>query len=218
MSKQGEDFLIWQYRQKPKARQTVGLLLSETRAAFESVIQLAEVLDVNKASGYGLDLIGKHVGISRVMKSVVPKDYFGFLGVEGALPFDVGVLYRYGDSLNGSSVLDDEDYRFFIKAKIIKNYQRPDIANISYSIAHLFSEQSFVIDNDDMTMNVVIAANYLTPFRLYAIKNLDILSRSIGVSYKYLVITDTHPFGWSSDLHAFGFNDGKFTRLMNVSH
>lgn len=218
MSKQGEDFLIWQYRQKPKARQTVGLLLFETRAAFESVIQLAEMLDVNQASGYGLDLIGKHVVISRVMKSLVPKDYFGFLGVEGALPFDVGVLYRYGDSLNGSSVLDDEDYRFFIKAKIIKNYQRPDIANISYSIRHLFSEQSFVIDNDDMTMNVVIAANYLTPFRLYAIKNLDILSRPIGVSYKYLVITDARPFGWSSDLHAFGFNDGKFTRLMNVSH
>lgn len=45
-------------------------------------------------------------------------------------------------------------------------------------------------------MNVVIPANYLTPFRIHAIKDLDILSRPIGVNYQYLVITDAHPFGW----------------------
>ena len=52
----------------------------------------------------------------------------------------------------------------------------------------------------------------------HAIKNLDILVRPIGVNYKYLVITDSHPFGWANDPYSFGFNDGKFTRLMNVSN
>ncbi|MGG4690029.1 DUF2612 domain-containing protein [Providencia stuartii] len=218
MSKPREDFLIWQYRGKPKARQTVGLLLSETKQLFESVITLSAILNIDTSTGYGLDLIGKHVGISRVMKSLVPKDYFGFLGIEGALGFNAGVFYRYGDSLKGSSVLGDDDYRFFIKAKIIKNYQKPDIANITYSLRHLLGEQAFIIDNYDMSMNVVIPANYLTPFRIHAIKDLDILSRPIGVNYQYLVITDAHPFGWAGDQSAFGFNDGKFTRLMNVSH
>ncbi|MGX4745120.1 DUF2612 domain-containing protein [Providencia rettgeri] len=218
MSKTRDDFLIWQYRGKPKARQTVGLLLSETQQVFGSVIALSTILNIDTSTGYGLDLIGKHVGISRVMKSLIPKDYFGFLGIEGALGFNAGVFYRYGDSLKGSSVLGDDDYRFFIKAKIIKNYQKPDIANITYSLRHLLGEQAFIIDNYDMSMNVVIPANYLTPFRIHAIRTLDILSRPIGVNYQYLVITDAHPFGWSSDQSAFGFNDGKFTRLMNVSH
>ncbi|ENN8378607.1 DUF2612 domain-containing protein [Providencia rettgeri] len=218
MSKTRDEFLIWQYRSKPKARQTVGLLLSETKQVFSSIISLSTILNIDTSTGYGLDLIGKHVGISRVMKSLVPKDYFGFLGVDGALGFNAGVFYRYGDALKDSSVLGDDDYRFFIKAKIIKNYQQPDIANITYSLRHLLGEQAFVIDNYDMSMNVVIPANYLTPFRIHAIKELDILSRPIGVNYQYLVITDARPFGWSSDTSAFGFNDGKFTRLLNVSN
>lgn len=218
MSKQREDFLIWQYRGKPKARQTVGLLLSETKQAFESVIRLSATLDVDQATGYALDLVGKHVGINRIMKSFIPKEYFGWLGVEGALGFNTGIFYRYGDSLQDSSKLTDDDYRFFIKARIIKNYQSPDVANITASIRNLMGQQAFVIDNYDMTMNVVVPASYLTPFRLYAIKTLDILTRPVGVNYKYLVITDERPFGWAADPFSFGFNDGKFTRLMNVSN
>lgn len=218
MSKRREDFLIWQYRGKPKARQTVELFLSETGKTFESVIRLSTILNIGQSTGYGLDLIGHHVGISRVMKSIVPKDYFGFLGSDGALGFNSGVFYRYGDSLRSASVLNDDEYRFFIRAKITKNYQSPTIENITYSVRALLGEQAFVIDNCDMTMNIVIPADSLTPFRLHAIKDLDILVRPIGVNYKFLVITDSRPFGWANDPCAFGFNDGKFTRIMNVSH
>ncbi|CAQ85182.1 MULTISPECIES: DUF2612 domain-containing protein [Photorhabdus] len=218
MNKKREDFLIWQYRGKPKARQTVGLLLSESATVFKSAVKLTEILDIDKSTEWGLDLIGRHVGISRTMKSFVPKSYFGWMGIESALGFNTGVFYRYGDSLNDSTNLDDEDYRFFIKAKIIKNYQHPTLENITLSISYLLGEQAFIIDNYDMTMNIVIPSSYLTPFRLHAVKKLDILSRPIGVQYKYIVITDRHPFGWANDPHAFGFGDGKFTRIVDVNN
>ena len=218
MSRAREDFLIWQYRGKPKARQTVGLLLSETKKLFESAIQLSTILDVNTSTGYGLDLVGRHVGMSRVMKSFVPKEYFGWLGVDAAYGFNTGVFYRYGDSTKSSSVLSDEDYRFFIKARIYKNYQSPDIDNITFGVRNLLGNNSFVVDNYDMTMNVITPSNELTPFRLYAIQHLDILVRPVGVMYRYLIITDSRPFGWESDAGSFGFNDGKFTRLINVSN
>ncbi|MBD2796046.1 DUF2612 domain-containing protein [Xenorhabdus sp. 18] len=216
MSKR-EDFLIWQYRGKPKARQTVGLLLSESKIVFQSAVKLAEILDIDKSVGYGLDLIGRHVGIGRAMKSYIPKDYFGWLGIEGALGFGSGLFYRYGDSLQESVRLDDSDYRFFIRAKIIKNFQRPTIEGITHSLQHLLGDQSFVIDNYDMTMNVVVPAEYLTPFRLHAILKLDILSRPIGVQYKFVVVSNDRPFGWVSDTRAGGFGDGKFTRIINVN-
>ncbi|SIP73175.1 conserved hypothetical protein [Xenorhabdus innexi] len=217
MSKR-EDFLIWQYRGKLKARQTVGLLLSETKTLFETALQLPEVLDINTSVGYGLDLIGRHVGISRTMKSFIPKDYFGWLGIDGALGFNNGLFYRYGDSLQKSVNLDDSDYRFFIRAKIIKNFQHPTLEGITHSLQHLLGNQSFVIDNYDMTMNVVVPAAYLTPFRLHAILRLDILSRPIGVKYQYVVVNSDRPFGWADDTRAFGFGDGKFTRIINVNH
>ncbi|MBD1228399.1 DUF2612 domain-containing protein [Xenorhabdus griffiniae] len=218
MNKKPEDFLIWQYRGKPKARQTVELLFSESKIVYQSAVKLAEILDIDKSVGYGLDLIGRHVGIGRTMKSFVPKDYFGWLGIAGALGFNNGLFYRYGDSLQKSVRLDDSDYRFFIRAKIIKNFQRPTIEGITHSLQHLLGEYSFVIDNYDMTMNVVVPANYLTPFRLHAILKLDILSRPIGVRYQFVVINSDRPFGWENDSHAFGFGDGQFTRIINVNH
>lgn len=213
-----ENFLIWQYRGKPKARQTVGLLLSESKRVFQSAVALADILDIDKSSGYGLDLIGRHVGMGRTMKSFIPKDYFGWLGIDGALGFSNGLFYRYGDSLQKSVNLDDADYRFFIRAKIIKNFQHPTMEGITRSLQHLLGQQSFVIDNYDMTMNVVVPAEFLTPFRLHAILKLDILSRPIGVRYQFVVINSNHPFGWESDKHAFGFGDGQFTRIINVNH
>lgn len=217
MSKEREDFLIWQYRGKPKARQTVGILLSETKHAFESVIKLSSILDIESSEGYGLDLIGKHVGISRVMKSFVPKNYFGWYTIEGALGFNKGKFYRYGDSLKESSRLDDDDYRFFIKAKITKNFQDPTIDGVTDSVVYLLGKGAFVIDNYDMSMNIVIPADYLSPFKLYAVKNLDILVRPIGVSYRYLVTTSQKTFGWAGVKGAYGFNKGKFARLINVN-
>ncbi|HBN5913812.1 TPA: DUF2612 domain-containing protein [Morganella morganii] len=218
MNKQREDFLIWQYRGKPKARQTVGLLLSETKQAFESVIRLSVILNVDQATGYALDLVGKHVGINRIMKSFIPKEYFGWLGVEGAKGFGAGKFYRHGDALTESSRLGDEDYRFFIKAKIIKNYQSPDVASITYSVRNLLGNASYIIDNNDMTMNVVVPDTQLTPFRIYAIRQLDILVRPVGVNYRYLVITSERTFGWHGVKGAYGFNKGKFARLLNVSN
>ncbi|MDE1484463.1 DUF2612 domain-containing protein [Xenorhabdus bovienii] len=213
-----EDFLIWQYRGKPKAQQTVGLLLSETKTIFETVLQLPEILDIDKSVGYGLDLIGRHIGIGRTLKSYVPKDYFGWLGISGALGFNDGLFYRYGDSLQKSVKLDDSDFRFFIRAKIIKNFQKPTMEGITHSLQHLLGEYSFVIDNYDMTMNVIVPADYLTPFRLHAILKLDILSRPIGVKYQFVVVNSDHPFGWANDTRSFGFGDGKFTRIINVNH
>lgn len=218
MSKQREDFLIWQYRGKPKARQTVGLLLSETKKTFESVIDLSMILNIDQATGHALDLIGRHVGINRIMKSFIPKEYFGWSGVDGAKGFGLGIFYRHGDSLTESSKLNDDDYRFFIKAKIIKNYQSPDLASITHSVRNLLGETAYIIDNYDMTMNVIVPDTQLTPFRIYAIQKLDILVRPIGVNYKYLIITSDRTFGWHGIEGAYGFNKGKFARLLNVSN
>ncbi|PVZ86697.1 DUF2612 domain-containing protein [Serratia sp. S1B] len=218
MSRKRADFLIWQYRRKPKARQTIGLLLYETQRLFESSIELANILNINISTRYALDLVGRHVGMGRVMKSFVPKTFFGWDAVDTAYGFNIGLFYRYKDSLTDSITLDDEDYRFFIKAKAAKNYQSPVIENITFAVRNLLGRASFVIDNYDMTMNIVTPSTELTPFRLYAIQHLDILVRPVGVSYQYLVITNAKPFGWLGNTNAFGFNVGKFTRLINVSN
>lgn len=218
MSDKPEDLLIWQYRGKPKARQTVGLLFGESKIAWQSAQAVGEMLNIDTATGYALDLVGRHVGLSRTLKTFVPKEYFGWVGVEAALGFGVGIFYRAGESLKNSSRLKDDDYRFLIKAKVLKNTQRPTMEGITASIKQLLGEGAFAIDSYDMTMNIVVPELQLNGLRLYAVLNLDILVRPVGVWFKFIIISNDHPFGWANDAQAFGFNDGKFTRLINANH
>ena len=211
-----EKFLIWQYRTKPKALGTIKAINKETGNTFKNVIQIADVLSINDATGYALDLIGRHVGVSRVLPSAITKEYFGWLEDNTALSFDIGEFYRHGDALTASVVLNDSDYRFFIKAKITKNYQSGEISNIVKSIKFVIGKHGNIIDSQNMTMNVLVNSDQLNSLTLYAISKMDILARPVGVMYQYIVLINNKPFGFSHDNASFGFNFGKFVRLQEI--
>ena len=195
-----EDFLIWQYRKKQKATATIRAITDETKNTFQSVI----------------DLIYRHVGISRVMNQAVAKEYFGFVDSLGSLGFNQGEFYRFGDSLTGTVRLTDSDYRFFIKAKILKNYQDGTIANIVDSVRFLFGESSNVVDLQNMTMNILINKKKLNSLILYAVSKLDICVRPIGFMYNYIILTTDKPFSFSGDPASYEFGVGSFVRLQEV--
>lgn len=210
------NYLIWQYHDKPKALGTIKALYASTDETFQTVISITDLLSINKATGYALDLVGRRVGISRILNQAIAKEYFGFVDSDTSLAFGLGAFYRYGDSLSKTVKLSDDDFRFFIKAKILKNYQTGTIENIVDSVQLLTGVNGNVVDNLDMTMNVIVNAQALNTLTLYAIKNLDILVRPVGVLYQFLVLVSDEPFGFYSDNTAFGFGAGKFVRLQQI--
>lgn len=211
-----ENFIIWQYRTKPKALGTIRAIYTETDNTFKNVVQVADILNIDDATGYALDLVGRHVGVSRILPTAIAKEYFGWLKDKTALSFGVGEFYRHGDALHASVVLNDSDYRFFIKARITKNYQNGEISNIVKSIKFMIGEHGNIIDAQDMTMNVLVNSDQLNSLTLYAISKLDILVRPIGVMYEYTVLVNDKPFGFAHDNGSYGFNIGKFVRLQEI--
>lgn len=211
-----EKFLIWQYREKPKALNTIRAIYKETDNTFKNSIEVADILNINDATGYALDLVGRHVGVPRVLPTAITKEYFGWLEDNTALSFSIGEFYRHGDALHTSVVLNDSDFRFFIKAQITKNYQTGEIANIVKSIKFVIGKHSNVIDSQNMTMNILVNDEQLNSLTLYAISKMDILVRPVGVMYKYLVLVNNNSFGFSHDKQSFGFNLGKFVRLKEI--
>ncbi|WXG60534.1 DUF2612 domain-containing protein [Campylobacter concisus] len=145
--------LIWQYRKKSRARATAKLLNDEVYKTFEDAIKIAEILNIDTASGYALDLVGRHVGVSREQQNLILKDFFAFTQTEKKQGFNKGKFYRLGNSLKGSFYLNDSDYRFLIKAKIIKNYQTGTLENSYKSLEFLLGAGNFIFDNYDMTLN-----------------------------------------------------------------
>ena len=211
-----ENFIIWQYRTKPKALETIRAIYKETDLTFQNIIRIADILNIDTATGYALDLVGRHIGVSRVLPTAIAKEYFGWLEDKNALPFGIGEFYRYGDALSASVVLNDNDYRFFIRAKITKNYQNGTIENIVKSIQFVVGNHSNVIDIQNMTMNIIVNSDKLNSLTLYAISKMDILVRPVGVMYEYTVLVNDKPFGFAHDNGSYGFNIGKFVRLQEI--
>lgn len=207
--------LIWQYRKKPKARATAKLLNDEVVKGFDDALAVAEILNIETATGYGLDLVGRHVGFSRLQAQMILKDWFGFNQAENKRGFNFGEFYRYKGELKGDFYLSDYDYRFLIKAKIIKNYQAGTLENIYKSLEFLFGKGNFVFDNYDMSLNLVIKKTKLNLFLLKMVLKNDVLVRPVGVGYKIVVLVENSFFGFSQNENSVGFNKGKMARILN---
>ena len=205
--------LIWQYRKKPRARATAKLLNDEVYKTFDDAIKVVEILNIDTASGYALDLVGRHVGVSREQQNLILKDFFAFTQAEKEQGFNKGEFYRLGNSLKGSFYLNDSDYRFLIKAKIIKNYQTGTLENSYKSLEFLLGAGNFIFDNYDMTLNLVLKNAKTTQFLINLIFKNDILARPVGVGLNVILIADKKCFGFKQNKANLAFGVGKFARI-----
>lgn len=188
--------LMWQYRSKPKAVNTIKCIESEFSTSLSGLIELMNVLNIDEAQGVNLDLVGKHIGLFRKINSYQILKFFGFLGSPIALGFSRnriggGEWYRNKSPQYKSVKLEDDDYRFLLKCKILKNYQAGTLSNIYEACRFIFGQGCEVIDNLDMSVSVLIPNKNITDFKRFAIKNLDILPRQCGVSIHYSIEGET---------------------------
>lgn len=134
------DFTIYDYLQEARERVTeqfkdkdifdryLQLLISEKTEIQEVFRQLMQLRSIDTATGAQLDIIGDIVGQPRELIDTALISYFAFLGYPTAASYgDLnnsavgGLYYSYGNPLAGNTLLTDDQYRLFIKAKIIKN-------------------------------------------------------------------------------------------------
>ena len=203
------DLLIYQYIKKPKARATIDALMGEYDKLNENAIDLLEQWDIDKARGYSLDIIGKRVGVSRVLPSAVSKVYFGYLQTINAKPWGEGVWYRQGEATADALTLTDTDYRFLIRAKIFKNFQNGTMDYILNALRAILNADANIQDNLDMTATVFLPLESLNILQRYMIEQMDILPRPMGVKYSFINASGKE-FGFNGFYNSYGFNEGRF--------
>ena len=202
--------LIIQYGQKSNAVATVTAYSEEFELIYDNANILQMAYDLDFAVGKQLDIIGKIVGISRNVPFSIPKNYFGFSGHLNAYPFgskfNSVVAYPFRGKFEipySDGQLNDNDYRFFIKAKIIKNYvtsKNIDSNNFSIqnAVDYLFNSKAYISDNHDMTMTLNIDSGFDIS-KLTSLENLNLLPRPQGVRYNTFVsYQDSFTFGFNS--------------------
>lgn len=209
MSSPYTNLLIYQYAKKPKAVATIDAIVGECDRVIENLTDLLNQWDIDQARGFSLDIIGRRVGVSRTLPAFVSKGYLGYLGSLQGKPWGEGIWYRQGDSTGSSISLNDNDYRFLIRAKIFKNFQDGTLDYVMNAMQQVLSAEVNIEDNYDMTATVYLPLTALNPLQSHMIQVMDILPRPMGVMYTYINASGKE-FGFDGFFNSYGFNEGSF--------
>lgn len=128
LQKYYSDLLILQYKDKPRARDTIRELVGQL-IADELPLQLQDAWNLDNATGAQLNVLGKYIGVTRF-------------------------VYDF----SGPVTLSDADFRTLIRIKIIQNNGGSSLADIQDLLFTYFSGAIFVYDYQDMTMSYVFGA------------------------------------------------------------
>lgn len=176
-----------EHNQRPKFMAMVEAVTGAWGGIAEFINTIPAEFDLDAAEGAQLDVIGLWVGQSRLIPNVLLVQYLNFEGQPAALTFGEegnpaigGRFYSEGDSLTGSTLLADPEYRTIIRARIVRNSAKGLTSDFIRALSFIFDAPAVIDDRGDMAVSVYIGRP-LSLTELAIITGLDILPRPSGV-------------------------------------
>lgn len=179
------DTIISQYANSP--------ILTQLIANFDDYIDQTMnmqnffdfIWNVDTAQGYGLDVWGRIVGVTRVLNvGSSSGGYFGFeeATILSAFGFNQQPFYA-GSPLTNNFSLSDDTFRVLIFAKALANICDGSTKAINQLLLNLFPNRGncYVTDNLDMTMTYTFDF-VLTPVEQAILGQSNVLPKPVGVS------------------------------------
>ena len=149
-------------------------------------------IDPRTATGWGLDIWGRIVGVSRYLSVSGDK----FIGYEeaGDLTTDTygyAIWYNGFDNSGTTLYLADDLFRQLIYAKAWSNNSDCSIRSLNGCLQMLFSNsgQAYAQDNHDGSITIVLGF-IPTPAQTAIITQTSVLPIRAGVSYTYKIASD----------------------------
>lgn len=142
------------------------------------------IWDIDTASGYGLDVWGRIVGVTRVLDVPGEDQYFGFNEADddSIVGFNQAPFYN-GEATTSNFSLTDDSFRTMIFAKALANISNGSIQSINQILMNLFGSQGqcWCTDGLNMTMTYTFAFA-LSPVDQAIVAQSGVLPRPPGVS------------------------------------
>ena len=214
------NLIIQQYYNKPKAMAEIGLYSDEFEKVFNILNDFVNKFDLDKATGDRLDKIGKIVGFGRIVENAIPKVYFGFNDNVESKSFGEAPFFDIvTDSGLSPTELDDNQYKFYLTAKIAKNISKAVMIDdegfsVQDAVSFLFNGNAFVLDNQNMTLTIYVDSQF-NENDIKFLKELDLLPKPQAVGYKFIIsFNSENSFGFSDNPNSKSFGVGKFAQLI----
>lgn len=147
------------------------------------------IWNLDTAQGFGLDVWGRILGVSRILEIPSSDMFLGFeeAGDPNFVGFNQAPFYS-GVGSTSNFALSDTAYRFLLFAKAFANISDGSIASINQILLSLFPRRGncYVVDGLDMTMEYVFEFQ-LSAVELAIVLNSGVLPRPVGVSATVVV-------------------------------
>lgn len=179
--------VISQYQSSPTLLQ----LIANMEAYFDPSANLdafyASIWNVQTAVGYGLDVWGRIVGVTRVVNVPTASAFLGFEQAAPTVkPFDFGIFFAGGNGpVTQNYILTDDAFRTLILAKALANICNGSIPAMNQILINLFGNSGYgnvyVVDSGGMAMEIVFT-NAPSPVDLAIISQSGVFPRPAGVA------------------------------------
>lgn len=197
------DLLILQYRNKPKARETIKIG-ADIYLGDGIIFQLQDILDIDTAVGAQLDIIGKILDCPRVVQGIYnDMIFFQFYDGPDSVGFSTvgkpqGGNFRTIQNYNQSEYsLPDDDYRFLLKFKSAVNVMRGSERGIDEALWNVFQGDVLLKNNHNLTITYIVSAE--RTLAALAAKQLGYYRAPEGIGANYVLRVP-------SPSQIFGFN------------
>ena len=165
--------------------------LQELQNLFKDLTQLR---DLDNAVGAQLDIIGAIVNQPRLLVDFSLSPFFGFDGAANAQTFGTlanpsvgGVWKSVIDKEGQDYLLDDDEYRFTIRARIAANLSNTTPQGVLDAVNYILQRTDTEIDEVQPAHVVITYYGTLTPLQEYFLRGLSsigsIIPLPICVSY-----------------------------------
>lgn len=188
------------------------LLVGPSLEIQDVLRQLMQERSIDTATGAQLDIIGNIVGQPRELIDADLISYFGFVGAPGSMSFgDInrpsvgGYYWDYTKPRNGNILLSDEQYRIFIKAKILKNITRSTPEDVIEFIKFVFGVEKVQITVDGGAEALILVSDDIGDFERMLLTHFTevngyrsyFVPKTLGVGYLFGSFPTTNFFSFA---------------------
>lgn len=215
------DQITEQFKNKQVLDKYLDLIIHQQYAISQVFKDLLQKRSIDEATGAQLDIIGEIVGQPRELINADQFEWFGFQGALKAGSF--GTLdnpatgARFWDINTpqaGNITLDDETYRLFIKAKIIKNTTAATPEEFIAFVNYVFgTDQTYITEGiaeftvyfgRPLTDVETVLLNYVSYSQGYPSR---FIPKPVGVRVNFGIFQQDNYFGFQGAPGAKGFGD-----------
>jgi len=207
-----EKTIISQYGNSPTILQLVQNMNAylDPRADFDAFFDY--VWNVDTAQGFGLDIWGRIVNISRELQIPPDPNFFGFSdALPGSYPFGEQPFYDGTPGATSTYRLADDAYRQLILVKALANISATNAPSLNQLLQNMFAGRGRCYVNDLGGMQLRYTFEFLlTPYEFAIMTQSGALPRPAGVNA--ILFQSALPlFGFSeAGLSAAPFGQGVF--------